>query len=210
MVITYHGGEFFKVVFGDTTLAFNPIAKDSSWKTAKFGADIALVSLNHSDMNGVDRVAHGEKEPFVITGPGEYETKGVFIKGFGVPTVYGGVDTINTIYTVELEGMHIVFLGALGERKISPEVKGALPDIDILFTPIGGGDVLSASDAHELSVELETKIVIPMHYGDNVEDKDALKTFLKAEGGNGKPIDKLTLKKKDLEGKEGEIMVLAT
>jgi len=210
MVITYHGGEFFKVTFGDTTLAFNPIAKDSSWKTAKFGADIALVSLNHPDMNGTDQVAHGEREPFVIAGPGEYEIKGVFIKGFEIPTSYAGTNMVNTIYTVELEGMHIVFLGALGERKISPEIKGMLPDIDILFVPIGGGDVLSASDAHELSVELETKIVIPMHYGDNVKDIDALKIFLKSEGGNGKPIDKLTLKKKDLDGKEGEIVVLAT
>ena len=27
MVITYHGGQCFKVSFGDTTLAFNPISK---------------------------------------------------------------------------------------------------------------------------------------------------------------------------------------
>lgn len=204
MVITYHGGEFFKVTFGDTTLAFNPISKDSKLKTTKFGADIALVSLNHADFNGVDQVKHGEREPFVIQGAGEYEIRGVFIKGFSVPTTYDGKESINTIYTVELEGMHMVFLGALKERKLSPEIKGALPDVDILFVPIGGGDVLPASDAHELSVELETKIVIPMH----VNDKE-LKNFVKAEGGNGKPLDKLTLKKKDLEGKEGEITVLS-
>ncbi len=210
MVITSYGGEFFKVAFGETTLAFNPIAKKSKWKTAKFGADIALVTLNHPDMNGVEQVAHGDREPFVVTGPGEYEVRGIFIKGFEVLTSYQDTEVMNTIYTVELEGMHIVFLGALGERKISPEIKGSLPDIDILFVPIGGGDVLSASEAHELSVELETRIVIPMHYGDGVEDKDALKTFLKSEAGNGKPVDKLTLKKRDLDGKDREIVVLAS
>jgi hypothetical protein len=204
MVITYHGGEFFKVVFGATTLALNPISKSSKWKPSKFGADIALVSLNHADFNGIEQVTLGEKEPFVIEGPGEYERAGVFIKGFGAPATYAGKSMINTIYTVELEGMHLVFLGALGDRKLSSEIKGELPDIDILFVPIGGGDVLSASDAHELSVELETKIVIPMHF----EEKDS-KTFVKTEGGNGKPIEKLTIKRKDLEGKTGEIVVLS-
>ena len=29
MVISYHGGQCFKVSFGDTTLAFNPISKKS-------------------------------------------------------------------------------------------------------------------------------------------------------------------------------------
>jgi len=204
MVITYHGGEFFKVTFGDTALAFNPISKDSKFKTTKFGADIALVSMNHADFNGVEQVRHGERDPFVINGPGEYEIRGVFIKGFPVKTTYDGKERINTIYTVELEGMHMVFLGALNARKLSSEIKGALPDIDVLFVSIGGGDVLSPADAHELSVELETKIVIPMHFTDK-----ELQTFKKAEGDSGKPIDKLTLKKKDLEGKEGEIIILS-
>jgi superfamily II helicase len=42
-----------------------------------------------------------------------------------------------------------------------------------------------------------------------VGDKNALKTFLKEEGSEDvKPVEKLTLKKKDLEGKEGEVVVL--
>lgn len=204
MVITYHGGEFFKVTFGDTTLAFNPVSKDSKLEKSKFGADIALISLNHPDFNGVEQVTHGERTPFVIDGPGEYETRGVFIKGFPIKTTYDGKEMVNTIYTVELEGMNLVFLGALGERRLSAETKGALPNVDILFVPIGDGELLTPQDAHELSVELETKIVIPMHY-----DAKALGTFVKSEGGNGKPIEKLTLKKKDLDGKEGEIVVLS-
>jgi len=204
MVITYHGREFFKVVFGDTTVVFNPISKNSTFKTTKFGADIALVSLNHPDMNGVEQVSHGEREPFVINGPGEYEIRGVFIKGFPTMVTYDGRERVNTIYTVGLEGMNLVFLGALSGRKLSSETKGLLPDIDVLFVPIGGGDVLAPNDAHELAVELEAKIVIPMHYTDK-----ELTLFVKSEGGNGKPIDKLTLKRKDLEGKEGEIVILA-
>ncbi|HEY5383033.1 MAG TPA: MBL fold metallo-hydrolase, partial [Candidatus Paceibacterota bacterium] len=71
MVISYLGGECFKITQGDLTLAFNPPSKDSSLKTSKFGADIALVSMDHEDFNGVKNAAFGEREPFVISGPGE-------------------------------------------------------------------------------------------------------------------------------------------
>ncbi|MEK7556865.1 MAG: MBL fold metallo-hydrolase, partial [Patescibacteria group bacterium] len=74
MVITYHGLESFKVQFGDTVLAFNPVSKDSKLKTAKFGADIALISMHHEDMNGAEQVSFGEKKAFVVEGPGEYES----------------------------------------------------------------------------------------------------------------------------------------
>jgi hypothetical protein len=56
MIITYQGVEFFKVQFGNTTIAFNPISKDSKFKPTRFFADIALVSLNDKDMNGVENL----------------------------------------------------------------------------------------------------------------------------------------------------------
>ncbi|HMA78266.1 MAG TPA: MBL fold metallo-hydrolase, partial [Candidatus Paceibacterota bacterium] len=83
MIITYHGGQCFKVSFGDTTLAFDPIAKKSTLDTVKFGADVALVSLNHPNFNGVAQVAHGSKQPFVVNGPGEYEIGEVTVRGWG-------------------------------------------------------------------------------------------------------------------------------
>ncbi len=209
MVITYQGGEFFKVQFGDVTLALNPISKDSKLKSSKFGADVALVSLNHTDFNGVDQVTFGERNPFVVSGPGEYEIRGVFIKGFLSQSNYGGKPFINTIYSISLENMNMCFLGALGTTDVSAEIKEALGEIDILFLPIGGEGVLTASEANKLATNLEPKIIIPMHF-DAVGDKKALPTFLKEAGSEGvKSIDKLTIKKKDLEGKEGEVVVLA-
>lgn len=213
MVITYLGGEFVKVQFGDTTLAFNPISKDSSLKPAKFGADIALVSLNHPDMNGVDQVSFGEKKAFAITGPGEYEVKGVFIKGHGSESNYdgdkAGEKRINTIYTVELEGMTICFLGALNQKELPKEADEAIDNVDILFVPIGGEGVLAAADAYKLAASMEPKIIIPVHYGE-MGGKDALKAFLKEAGENPKPETKLTLKKKDLEGKDADVVLLET
>ena len=158
-------------------------------------------------------MTHGDRKPFLISGPGEYEIKKVFIKGFQSVSEYGGSERINTVYSIMLEGMNLVFLGALSSKKLNADVKEALGDIDILFLPIGGNGALNTTDAHALSVDLEPKIVIPMHYGEIEGDEKgkALDKFLKEDGGeNGKPIDKLTIKKKDLEGKEGEIIVLKT
>jgi len=80
-----------------------------------------------------------------------------------------------------------------------------LGDIDILFVPIGGGDVLEVPQASKLAVKLEARLVIPMHY-----DKNALEAFLKEEGVPGqKAEDKLTIKKKDVSVMEGEVRVLS-
>ncbi len=208
MIITHHGADFFKVSFGDTTLAVNPISKDSSLKGARFGSDITLISLNSPEHNGSDVTSRGEKESFVIKGPGEYEVSGIFIKGFLSKSGYGGEDRLNTIYTVQMEGMNLCFLGAIGDEKIAPAVKEAIDGVDILFVPIGGNGVLDPAIASKLAVQFEPKLIIPSHYGE-VGDKNALKTFLKEIGAeNVSPVDKLTIKKKDLDGKEGDVVVL--
>src|SRR3989344_1469957 len=203
MVITYLGGECFKVTQGDLTIAINPPSKDSSLKAPKFGSDIVLTTLDHEDFNGIEQVGFGERAPFVITGPGEYEVKGVAVRGFASESTYGGEKSINTIYSILLEGMNLAFLGALGTDQLSKEAIEGLDDIDILFVPIGGEGVLDYSQAYALAVQLEPKVVIPMHY-----TEEQLKRFLKEAGEDVKPIDKLTVKRKDLEGKEDEIVVL--
>ncbi len=203
MVITYQGGYFFKVQFGDITLAVNPISKDSKLKSSRFGADVALVSANNGDMNGVDQVSFGGKEAFSITGPGEYEIKDVFIKGFASETNYGGEKKINTIYTVQLENMNLCFLGALSTKDLPTEADESIESIDILFVPVSS-DTLSPADAYKLAVKLEPKLIIPVS-----TDAAAIKTFLKEAGEEGqKPQDKLTLKRKDLDGKDADVVVL--
>ena len=204
MVVTYHGGECFKISQGDLTLAFNPPAKDSKLKVSKFGADVAFSTFDHEDFNGIDTASIAGKEPFVIDGPGEYEVKGVAVRGFGTEASYGGTTSINTVYSVRLENMNLCFLGALS-GELPASAKQDLDDIDILFVPVGGEGTLGASDAEALAVKLEPRAVIPMSY-----DEKSLKAFLKEAGAEGtKPQDRLTVKKKDLDGKEAEIIVLS-
>lgn len=210
MIITYDGIESVRVSHGDFTVALNPISKDSKFKRASFGSDLVLVSANHPDLNGSGAATRQGKEPFVIKGPGEYEARGIFVRGFPSKTVYGGAERVNTVYSFELDGIRIAYFGAISEKDLDAKAKEDLGDIDILFVPIGGDEVLGAEEAYKLAVKREPKIIIPIHYG-SIGDKDALKNFLKEADASGlKPVEKLTVKKKDLVGKQGEVVVLAS
>lgn len=207
MIITYLGKQFFKVQQGDLVIAFNPISKDSNYKEkiARFGAQVALITTNHPDYNGIDTVTYGEAVPLTISGAGDYEAKDVTVKGAMNWTEIGSKKYVNTSYSLIFDSIKISFLGALSSPDISSETREAIDSPDILFVPIGGRGLLEPSIAYKLAVSLEPKIIIPMDY-----DDASLKIFLK-EGGDEKiqPLDKLTLKRKDLEGKEGDIVVLS-
>ena len=203
MIITYYGGQFMKIQQGDLTVAYNPFkeAPEGVTRPARFGADIALVSLNHPHFNGVENLSHGDKSPFSVTGPGEYETKGVYVRGVETSSNYGGSPRLNTIYYVLIEGMRLCMLGALDTAKLGEKVYDDVGEVDILFVPIGGNGVLSPADAHKLSLSFSPGLIVPMQY-----DAATLKQFLKEAGQEGvAPQEKLTVKKKDMEGKEGEV-----
>jgi L-ascorbate metabolism protein UlaG (beta-lactamase superfamily) len=211
MVITHHGAQCFKVTFGDLTLVFDPIAKGASLPGVRFGADIALVSRDHPDMNGVDEVTYGDKVPFAITGPGEYERQGIVIQGFLSSSKYGlkkGEEkAVNTVYSVQLEDMTLVHLGALVDTELSHEARESIGEIDVLFVPVGGDGVLTPAQANELAVALEPRIIVPMHWS-GIGAPKSLEAFIKAAGNGSEKVDKLTLKKKDLATLEGSILTI--
>jgi L-ascorbate metabolism protein UlaG (beta-lactamase superfamily) len=209
MIISYFGKQFFKVQYGDTVLAFNPISKDSKGKASRFGADIVLSTTNHEDYNGLDQVSHGETVPFPIKGPGDYEVKGIMVKGILNEGERDGKPYVNTIYSLTVDNINMCFLGALSSGKLSAEAREAIDDPDVVFVPLGANGTLSSSEAYKLAMSLEPRIIIPMDYEDDAP-KDALKIFLK-EGGQEKvdALDKLTIKRKDIESKEGEIVLLS-
>lgn len=206
MILTYHGGFCVRASAGDTTVVFGPVSKKSkTFKPTNFGADVAFISMNHPDGNGAEEAGRGDKEPFVIRGPGEYEVKDITASGFPARSSYGGEERVNTVYMVSFDGLSVLYLGALSDTALPADIL-EMDAPDILITPIGGGGVLSAPEAAKLAVKLEAKIVIPLPAG----DEKALKQFLKEAGEESvKPTDKLTLKPRDVSGKQNEVVVLS-
>jgi len=221
MVITYHREGFIKVQQGELVVAFNPISREIDTKATRFGADLCLVALNSPSFNGCETVTFGNKEPFVIDGPGEYEIDGIFV--YGLPSE-GAEGQVNTIFTTEIEGIRLCHLGVLANPNLDPKTIEDIGVVDILFVPIAGGPVLSPKDAAKLATSLEPKIIIPVMFENGevghqtVPDEglpggqtgeSALKTFAKEIGGNTENrVDKLTIKKKDIEGQEDEVIII--
>jgi len=208
MIITYLGKQFFKIGQGSLTMAFNPISKDSklAGSVSRFGSDVALSTTNHPDYNGFEMVSHGDTIPFEISGPGDYEIKDIFIHGTMTQSEIEGKKYINTIYSFVLDNISVCFLGALSDEKFSTSVREQIDSPDILFVPIGDNGMLDPAKAYKLATTLEPKIIIPMDY-----DEKSLKAFLKEAGQeNEKPIDKLTIKAKDILESEGKVVVLSS
>ncbi len=204
MILTFHEGACIRASAGETTLVLGPVSKQSKhFKPVNFGADVAFVSLNHADMNGASGAARGDKQPFIITGPGEYEVKEISAAGFGSASAYDGSPLTNTIYSIHFDDMSILYLGALGGELPKEVLEMDAPDV--LIIPIGGEGVLHPAEAQKLAVKLEAKIVIPILY-----ETASLKQFLKEAGAEDvKPVEKLTIKPRDLAGKENEVVVLS-
>src|SRR3989344_3189859 len=206
MILTFHEGACVRASAGDTTLVLGPVSKASkNFKAVNFGADVAFVSLNHPDMNGASEAGRGEKQPFLVTGPGEYEVKEITASGFPSGSKYGGEPKTNTIYSIHLDGLSVLYLGALGDLDLPKEVL-EMDEPDVLIVPIGGQGTMSTSGSAKLAVKLEAKIIIPI-----LHDDKTLKQFLKESGAEGtKPVDKLTIKPRDVAGKENEVVVLGS
>jgi L-ascorbate metabolism protein UlaG (beta-lactamase superfamily) len=200
MIITHFGRQHFKIQVGDLTFAINPVSKEGKGKVTKYGADVTLITTNHPDYNGEEQTVHGEKNPFVVKGRGEYEVKDVFIKSFSTTTSLkdgkSTKDYQNTSYVFTFDGIRVTFLGALSHM-LESEHKSVIDETDVLFVPVGeDGFLLNAYDAHKLAVSLEDY------------NEQSIPIFLKEAGSEKvEPVEKLTIKRKDIDGKLGEVVL---
>lgn len=208
MIIQKVGGHCFKFSAGPVTVALNPPDTKSKLKVNKFGSDVVLVSLRNPDWDGAETASHGDKKPFVVSGPGAYEVGEITISGFGTTSAYVGdeLEFGNTAYIFNMDGIRVLALGALSSTKLPQDLRAELDDIGIVLVPVGDG-TLDPKAAHELMVTLEPKIIIP--YGVGPDGDKAVAAFLKAEGESPKAEEKLTIRAKEVAAKDGEVVLLS-
>lgn len=163
MEITHLGHSSFKIRGKGATLVTDPYdSKSVGLKFPQTVADIVTISHPHPDHNYPAAISG---DPVVVSGPGEYEIKGVRI--FGISTFHdaqnGKERGRNTIYRIEMDGITLVHCGDLGHA-LEDQQKEALDDVDIVFVPVGGHYSLAPAAAATVITALEPSIVIPMHY----------------------------------------------
>ena len=215
MQITWHGQSLFQITTSpeknvQVRIVIDPFNKSIGLRVPKLEADIVLVTHQHHDRNNVAAVAGS---PFLIEGPGEYEVKNIFIQGIlsSHDKAQGKERSTNTIYTVDSENIKLCHLGDFGQKELTEEQLEKIGRVDVLMIPIGGTYTLSAKEAAKIMSQLEPKITIPMHYAlPKLKVKlESLDKFLKVFGIKSLvPINKLSIKKKDLPTEEAKIIVL--
>ena len=183
MEIDWFGQSCFRLREGNMTIVTDPYDKSIGYTLPRLRAD--LVTISH-DAPGHSNAAAVKGEPKVLTRPGEYEVKGVFITGIQTwlaADAKAAAKEENTVFVFEFGELTVCHLGDLNRVLTQVQVE-SMPDIDILLTPVGGGRALDADKAAEVISQLEPRVVVPMHYHTPyVELKlDQLSKFLKEMG----------------------------
>jgi L-ascorbate metabolism protein UlaG (beta-lactamase superfamily) len=206
--IIWLGHASFRLKSKDATIITDPYDKSLGLGNPGQKADIVTVSHKHPHH---DAVATVKGEPRVIDGPGEYETRGVFITGVWsyADDQKGKERGRNNIFLYQLDDLNVCHLGSLGHT-LSPKQLEALGSVDVLLVPVGGQNALSASKASEVISQIEPRVVIPMHYSTGREnlELDSLDKFTKEMGLKDVVAqDKFASKASDL-GETTQIVVL--
>ncbi|MFO7633727.1 MAG: MBL fold metallo-hydrolase [Caldilinea sp.] len=214
MDITWYGLSCFRIREGGVTVICDPYEKSVGPTLAKVRADIVTVSHDRAGHNAVDRVIG---EPKVLTGPGEYEVKNVFITGL---TTYhrrneNHQPERNIAFFFEFGGLTIGHMGDIGEVPAQSEIEELnIGEVDVLMVPVGGGSTLDPARAVELVGLLEPRLVIPMHYrhdgltGDLAAQLESVDKFLKEFGSTTvEPLDTLKVTKSSLP-EETQVVLL--
>lgn len=205
MTISWFGLSSFKIIGKDITIITDPFGKTTGLTAVRGAADV-VISSNPS-LDWCNNFSSISGNPFLITGPGEYDIKNVFVIGTAADNKELAS---NTIYSIEVEGIRIAFLGPVKQSSLTDEQKETLEGSDIVLVPIGGRQILDYETATKIATQLEPFIIIPHSYKiPGLElNLDKLDKFLQEMGGKHSEEEKLTLKKKDLAGEQTQLIVL--
>jgi L-ascorbate metabolism protein UlaG (beta-lactamase superfamily) len=232
MEITYlnHSSFLIKTKYSGnqiTKILIDPFSPDIGIKYPKQEADIVLMSHQHSDHNYVEGVKGLSEDsvlnettgslkngPFVIKTAGEYELRGIYIKGIQSfhDDKKGELRGPNVIYTVSNENLTVCHLGDLGHILSESQVE-AIGPIDVLLVPVGGFYTIDPETAVNVISQIEPGFVIPMHYKSSKHNEETfgklstLADFIKEMGiDDAKKMDSFKVEQGNIE--ETEVIVL--
>lgn len=92
-------------------------------------------------------------EPQEVSGPGEYELRGIRIHGLPASAE-------STVMQVEIDEINVVALGRLGRPLTEDEIE-SLGRVDLLLLPVGATEALAPSAATRLVNTIVPAVVVP-------------------------------------------------
>lgn len=181
----------------DVTVVIDPYKPDAGAFPRSLTPNIGLYT------RGEDGSITLSGDPFILTTPGECETKGVLV------TAVQGHEANQVFYRIDSEYMSVAHLGNASKQLTDKQLE-VLSDVDILIVPVGGKDCYNAEDAVKAVNAIEPRIVIPMYFKSDIDPAaEPVSTFLKAYGAKDVVEEaKTIIKKKDLPQEETRVIVL--
>lgn len=201
MTINWYGEGCFKIQEGGITLLIDPVDITNGLSAPRFKSDIIIKTVMPALKPGKQTPEATDGEAHVVTGPGEYEIKGVGIYGWPLAKD-SSAEALKSVYRIRFDDLTLGFLGGLSAAN-DPEIFEELGDIDMLFIPGGGKPYIDQEAAAKLIRQIEPRVVIPTHFAvPGLKRKaETVAEFLKEVGQKAEPEEKLTIKKKDLTEK---------
>lgn len=215
MKIIWHGQSLFEIITkpkqnDEIKIVIDPFDQSLGLRIPKLDASILLVSHDHHDHSNIKAVSG---TPFLIEGPGEYEVKGIYIKG--IPAFHdnslGKERGRVTIFTIETEEIKVCHLSDFGQTELTEQQLEEIGEANVLMIPVGGVYTIGPKEASRIINQIEPQIIIPMHYHiPKLKYKlEGLDKFLKVMGlKNPEHLNKLSIKKRDISEEKTKVIVL--
>jgi len=182
----------------EITVVIDPYRPKTGQFPRSLAPDLALFT------RGEDDAITLSGNPFVLSSPGEIETKGILVASVQ------GHEPNTVMFRIDVEQMSVGHLG-LANKPLTDAQELMLSGVDILFVPVGGKGGYDADAAAKAVNMLEPRVVIPIAFkSDTNPTVDDVQPFLKEMGAKiTTPEKKVILKKKDLPEEETQVIVLA-
>ena len=200
MELTYHGLSCVRLRGRDMTVVVDP-PQEQIPGLARSESSLVVRTEGPTDP---DKLRGREGHVQEVSGPGEFEVRGVSV--FGMPV--GDV----TLMRVEVDDVRVVSVGRL-RRLLTEDEIDALGHVDVLVVPVGGGDALSAGDATKLVNAVEPSIVVPARFratggGTDYEPVDKFAKEMGLAEGTWQMLPKLNLSGSPGESDDTRVVIL--
>lgn len=200
MEVTYHGLSCVRLRGRETTVLIDPPqAPLPGLARSNIGLIVRTEGATDPDLLR-SRPGHVQE----VSGPGEFEVRGVSV--LGVPA--NGV----TVVRVTVDDVRLVSTGKL-QHQLTEDAIDALGRVDVLVVPVGGGDALAAAEAARLVRALEPAIVVPARYRatGGPAEYEPVERFAKEMGlaeGSWQPQPRLSLSGASADSDETKVVIL--
>jgi len=187
MKVKNHGNSCFEFRSKNTKLITNPKGEGVKVNLKRFSPDIVVLSRAEKT---------NEDDYYLITSPGEYEVKDIFVYGYLSSLEKGEIEQADT-YLFDIEDVHLCMIDK-SVKSLRASVLDELGIVDVLFVSLAEDSRMKLTKITDLVNKIEPYIVVPMDYTKKTLD-DLIKVMGVKEMENEKVLD---IKKGDFGDEE--------